>query len=167
MPRKAHLNRQPINERVNGRVSLLDGDYLLSDAALPDADAVAAGELCLRYGIPYFFKRDLTIVPDLLALDRGETLNGEAAWQFLMESSHLYPRSDLIGIRSDGVDEMVPFKQLDFDSPYAVFAYADASDDEPIAELAALITADATAYPKRLLRHLPVFPSLNDWRAHG
>ena len=166
MPRKARLDRQPINDRVKGVVSRVDAAFLLTDTPIHGAETVVAGEFFVRYGIPYFFKRDLTVVPDLLALDRGATLSGEAAWQFLMHSSHLYPRSDLIGIRSDGMDEMTPFKQLDFDSPYTVFAYADAGDEQPAAELAALITASPSDYPGRLLRHLPHFPTLDAWRHH-
>ena len=167
MPRKALPHREPINEHVNGLLSLVDEACVLSASALSGAATIAEGSLCLRYGIPYFQQSDVTIVPELLVLDRGEELSGEAAWQFLMRRSHLFPRADLLGFRSDGVEEMVTLKQLDFDSPYSVLAYAAPGDDAPLAAVAALIADDASGFPERLLLNLPRFDSLEDWRAHG
>ena len=159
--------RQPINEFVTGVITRLEGAYLLASDALPGGQPIAEGALVLRYGIPYLGKDQLAIVPDLVVLDYGQTLTGEAAWDFLMESCHLYPRSDALGFRHDGVEDMMTFKQLDFDSPYAVFAYRDAGERAPFCRLSALIATQSDAFPDRLLKHLPRFVSLDDWRRHG
>ncbi|MCY4018575.1 MAG: hypothetical protein OXG39_04140 [Chloroflexi bacterium] len=166
MPVNPIPQREPINELLSGTVSRVDGFFFLSSSALPQAEIIVQGEIALRYGIPYLFKPQWSIVPDLVVLDYGQTMTGEAAWGFLMESSHLYPRSDVLGFRSDGADEMVPLKQLDFDSPYDVFVYRAPGDREPVARLSALIESDSE-FPERLLQHLPRFPSLGDWLSRG
>ncbi len=159
--------REPINELLSGTVSRVDGSFFLSSSVLPQADLIVQGEIALRYGIPYLFKPQWSIVPDLVVLDYGETMTGELAWDFLMMNSHLYPRSDVLGWRNDGADEMVPLKQLDFDSPYDVFVYRAPEDREPVARLSALIENESDGFPERLLRHLPRFPSLDDWLCRG
>lgn len=167
MPVNPNPQREPINELLSGTVSHVGGSFFLSSSALPQAEVIVQGEIVLRYGIPYLFKPQWSIVPDLVVLDYGETMTGEAAWDFLMTSSHLYPRSDVLGFRSDGVDEMVPLKQLDFDSPYDVFVYRGPGDREPVARLSALIESEEGGFPERLRRHLPRFLSLDDWLSRG
>ncbi len=163
MPVNPLPQREAISDLLSGTVSRFGRSFFLSSAAPPQAQLVLQGEITLRYAIPYLFKPEWSIVPDLVVLDYGETMTGELAWDFLMKSSHLFPRSDLLGYRNDGVDEMVPLKQLDFDSPYDVFAYRMPGDQKPAAKLSALIASESSAFPERLLRHLPRFPSLEDW----
>lgn len=167
MPDKSKPQRIPINELLSGTVSRVDQSYLLSSSVLPQAELIAQGEIVLRYGVPYFFKPQSSLVPDLVVLDYGATMTGELAWDFLMTSSHLYPRSDVLGFRNDGADEMVPLKQLDFDSPYDVFVYRAPGDRAPFARLSALIGSGITGFPERLLQHLPRFRSLGDWLSRG
>ncbi len=166
MPHHQKPKRYPINESLSGVVSRFDGAFFLSARVPPSAQPVLQGDFVLRYAIPYLYKPQWSIVPDLVVLDYGETMSGELAWDFLMKSSHLFPRSDVLGYRNDGIDDMIPFKQLDFDSPYDVFAYQKPSDSQPVALLSALIAGaedDRSAFPERLLRNLPRFPSLDDW----
>ena len=167
MPSQTIPRREPINETLMGAVSRLGDAYLLSDATLPRAEPVLAGDLVVRYGIPYLGKSHLSIVPDLLVLDYGEMLVGDIAWEFLMKSSHLFPRSDVLGYRNDGADEMLAFKQLDFDSPYHVFVYRDRDDHQPVCRLNALISADRASFPERLLTHIACFSNLDDWLHNG
>ena len=167
MPSPAVPQREPINEIIRGTVSRLDDSFVLSPGPLPQAETIAAGELIVRYGIPYMGKAHLSIVPDLVVADHGEMLSGETAWAFLMQSSHLFPRSDVLGFRNDGDDEMLALKHLDFDSPYNVFAYRQPSDHHPFVKLTALVTIDRAQFPERLYRHLRCFDSLDDWRRHG
>ena len=167
MPANPIPQREPINELVSGSVSLLGGSFLLSSSVLPQAEVILQGEIALRYGIPYLFKPEWSIVPDLVVLDYGEIMSGEMAWDFLMKNSHLYPRSDVLGYRNDGVDEMVTLKQLDFDSPYDAFVYREPGDQQPVARLSALIESANSSFPERLLRHLPRFASLDDWQSRG
>lgn len=167
MPVNPIPQREPVNELVTGTVSRFDRSFFLSTRLLPQADLIVQGEIVLRYGIPYLYKPQWSIVPDLVVLDYGDTMTGELAWDFLMTSSHLYPRSDVLGYRNDGADEMVPLKQLDFDSPYDVFVYRALLDREPVARLSALVESEGDAFPERLLRHLPRFPDLDDWLSRG
>ncbi|MCY3979404.1 MAG: hypothetical protein OXG23_15005 [Chloroflexi bacterium] len=161
------MQRQPIADQLTGVVTEFDGKALLSSAELPDGAAIARGELTIRYGITYLGKPNMSIVPDLVVADYGELLIGEAAWTFLMESAHLYPRADVCGLRNDGVEDMVAVKQLDIDYPYAVFVYGQPEDERPFAALSALIDADSASYPERILRRLPRFGSVSSWRQNA
>jgi hypothetical protein len=159
--------REPISERVSAAVTHIGGRALLSHSSLAAGDELAHGEFTLRYGITYLGKPQFSIVPDLVVADYGEMLAGEAMWQFLMQSAHLYPRADACGLDRDGNEEVVVLKQLDFDHPYDVFVYRKRKDRIPLARLSAIITSDQTQFPQRLLAHLPCFDSLDAWRAHG
>lgn len=164
MKRKSEVQRQPISEPVAGVVTEVDGHALLSAAGLPEGAAIAGGDLILRYGITFLGKPQLSIVPHLVVADYGELLSGEAAWDFLMTRAHLYPRADVCGWLTDGADEMVALKQLDFDYPFDVFVYRQIQDELPLVKLSALIAGAPAPYPQRLLRHLPRFESLKAWR---
>lgn len=159
--------REPISERVSAAVTRVDGGALLSHSSLAAGDELAQGGLTLRYGITYLGKPQLSIVPDLVVADYGEMLVGEAMWQFLMQSAHLYPRADACGLDRDGNEEVIVLKQLDFDHPYDVFVYRERKDRIPLARLSAVIASEQTHFPQRLLAHLPRFDSLDAWRAHG
>ncbi len=159
--------REPISERVSAVVTRIGADTLLSHRRLEAGDVLTQGELTLRYGITYLGKPQLSIVPDLVVADYGEMLAGEAMWQFLMQSAHLYPRADACGWDRDGNEDLVALKQLDFDHPYDVFAYRERKDRIPLARLTAVIASEQTQFPQRLLAQLPRFDSLDVWRAHG
>ena len=167
MKRKSAIQRQPIADQLTGVVAEVDGQALLSSAELADGAAIARGELTVRYGITYFGKPHISIVPDLVVADYGELLNGEAAWEFLMKRGHLYPRADVCGLRNDGVEDMVAVKQLDIDYPYVVFVYRQLEDEQPFAALSALIDANPECYTERLLRRLPRFDSVSSWRRNA
>lgn len=167
MKRKSAVQRQPIADRLAGVVTEVDGLAVLSSAALIAGAMIARGELTIRYGITFFGKPQMSIVPDLVVADYGELLTGETAWEFLMKSGHLYPRADVCGFRNDGVDDMVAVKQLDIEYPYDVFVYRQLESEQPFATLSALIDTDSASYPERLLRHLPRFDSIMSWRQDG
>ena len=159
------MQRQPISDIVDGLVTRLPDGALLSDAPLGAGETLAQGEITVRYGIALLGKPHRCLVPDLVVADRGEILTGEAAWHFIMERGHLFPRADVLGYGGDGADEELFLKELDLALPFAVFAYRDAADTLPLARLDALITAEADSFPKRLLEHLPRYPQLSAWRA--
>jgi len=167
MTKKKLPERQPISEKVSAIATRIDEGVLLSRLRLEAGEILAQGDLTLRFGITYLGKPQLSIVPDLVVADYGELLAGEAMWEFLMKSAHLYPRADACGFNQDGDEDMVLLKQLDFDHPYDVFVYLRASDRKPLARLSALIASDRAHLPGRLLAHLPRFDSLDAWRAHG
>ena len=158
--------RQPVNDIVTGYITRIGDSCLLSSKKLAQGEQLLVGEVILRYGIPFHGVAHLSIVPDLVVLDYGEMLTGEIAWDFLMKRSHLYPRSDVLGYRNDGADEMVVMKHLDFDSRYAVFAYQDVNADRPICRLDAFVGVGSEALPARLLEHLPRYDSLTSWLNH-
>jgi hypothetical protein len=91
-------------------------------------------------------------------------LTGEAAWDFLLRRSNLYPRADVLGYRKDGVDEMVPVKLLDPVAPIQVLVYTEAEASKPLGRVSALIAPAETALPPRLLDYLPLYPTLEDWQ---
>lgn len=158
--------RQPITEQVPGAVTRVGDHVLFSGHDLGVGELIARGDLVIRYGITYLGKPHLSIVPDLVVADYGERLAGEAAWQFLMDQGHLYPRADVCGMRNDGQMDMQSLKLLDLDYPYDVLVYQEASRQQPIAKLNALIAADVSGYPARLLEHLPCFDNLDELRAN-
>ncbi len=161
------MQRLPISDKVRGLLTRLDDSWLLADHALDRGRVVAGGELIVRYGISILGKPQDRLVPDLVVADRGEMLVGESAWHFITERGHLFPRADVCGRLADGTDEMLFLKQLDLALPCAVYAYADSADCKPLARIDALIAHDASAFPKRLLEHLPQCSRLADWRADG
>lgn len=121
----------------------------------------------MRCAVEYLGKPHLAIVPGLVALDYGDILTGEAAWDFLLRRSNLHPRADVIGYRTDGADDMTLVKLLDLARPIQVWVYPDAAAVKPLARALALIAGpDAvdTVSP-RLLAYLPRFASLTDWQA--
>jgi hypothetical protein len=178
--------RAPIGDVVQGAVLQLtsqtteDGDTILyallpstADVALPsDVVELSRGTWTIRYAVRLLEKPGLSIVPGLLALDYGDMLTGEDAWEFLLKKSNLYPRADVVGYRNDGVDDMLPVKRLDLALPIEVLAYADAQVTVPIASLSAVILpqtlseTERASLPPRLIQYLPAFADVESWQQH-
>lgn len=159
--------RQPVSDTFNGVVLQVGDSQALALTALGDAQVVAGGSLIVRYAIRYLGKPHLSIVPGLVALDYGDILMGEDAWNFLLKRSILYPRADVFGSRNDGADEMIVVKQLDLAEPIDVYVYPDASATIPCAHPIALIAPPAAELPPRLLEYLPRYDSLADWQVEA
>lgn len=166
MPNSNIPDREPIGDRFTGIVGQVDQQFILSAQPQSSFTPIAEGEWIVRYGIPYLGKPQYSIVPDLVVLDYGDMLVGEAAWEFLINQSNLYPRSDVLGYRNDGLDEMLVIKQLDFAIPFDVLVYKNDTDHKPIAKVTALIAPENEDYPERLLKYLPRFDTLADWEAN-
>ncbi len=164
MPRKTGGKRQPIADCISGALVRINGDVFLAQEATDAVELMFAGDFVVRYGITYLGRPTVSIVPELVVADYGELLAGDQAWSFLMESAHLYPRADVCGRRSDGEEDMVALKQLDFDHPYHVFAYRLVDDRIPVAKICAILGNEHSVWPERLLRHLRCYDSVNDWR---
>lgn len=157
--------RQPLGDAISGAIVLVDDQHVLTSAPLTDAEVVHSGTFVVRYGIEYLGKPQYSIVPGLLALDYGDMLTGEDAWDFIFRRSNLYPRADVVGYRNDGEDEMIVLKQLDLEAPVHVLAYADDDATKPLAHLRAAIVDAAVNWPSRLWHYLPRYTTLADWRA--
>ncbi len=169
MTRRSRIpERSPVTDVFDGAVLQVGQRFALALAAQDGADGARTGTLVLRYGVQYLGKPFLAIVPGLLALDYGDMLTGEAAFDFLLHRSNLHPRADVVGYRNDGVDDMTPVKWLDVVAPIHVLLYADTNATRPDARILALIApedADLTAVPPRLLTYLPRYVSLAAWLA--
>jgi hypothetical protein len=159
--------RQPIGDPFSGVVLQIGERQALALAAQPGGQVVASGNLIVRYAIRYLGKPHMSIVPGLVALDYGDILTGEDAWNFLLKRSVVHPRADVIGYRNDGVDEMIVVKQLDLAEPIEVYVYTDAAATAPSAHPTALIAPAGAQVASRLLEYLPRYDSLQDWQAQN
>lgn len=139
-------------------LSLAGGRYVLSAQPLLGTDIVSQG-VVLRYGVRLLEKPFQSIVPGLIALERGELLTGVTAWDFLFKRSNLFPRAEVFGYRDDGKDDMLTVKRLDLAITPKVLAYPDDSATVPLAEVSALI-GDADAFPARALEFGQLFDTV-------
>ena len=120
----------------------------------PDGAEIVARGVVIRYGARLLGKPFLSIVPGLIALERGEMMTGETAWEFLLKRSQLFPRAEVYGYTNEGKDEMKTVKWFDLALPPMVLAYADESATVPLAEVSALAGA-AGDFPARVVEYLP------------
>lgn len=158
--------RQPIGDSFDGVVLKFNMIQLLALDSLADTETLARGGFTIRYGARYLGKPHISVVPGIIALDYGDMLTGEDAWNFLYKRSHLHPRADVVGYRNDGADEMINVKYLDLALKPEVLVFADAKATQPLAKPAALIAPPGANLPARLLDYLPRFDTLEDWRHH-
>lgn len=156
--------RQPVGDSFSGALLSVDSAQLLALEPVEGALTLLRGALTIRYGLRFLGKPHLSIIPGLVALDYGEMLVGDEAWEFITRRSNLYPRAEVFGYRNDGLDEMKYIKTLDLALPVEVLVYADAAASKPVAAPAALIAPASIDLPPRLLRHLPRFDTLAAWR---
>ncbi|MBC8170709.1 MAG: hypothetical protein H7X77_03525 [Anaerolineae bacterium] len=157
--------RNPIGDTFSGVVLEVEGKTILALEPLAGATVLHSGSLVIRYGVRYLGKPHLSLVPGILALDYGEMLTGEEAWNFLLNKSNLYPRADVVGYRNDGADEMLAVKWLDLALPLETLVYADAKATKPLVQPVALIAPEVTSITPRILDNLPHYASLADWLA--
>jgi len=151
--------RDPYGEDFPGAVIRHGGRILLSADAAPDGEALARS-VVIRYGVRYLEKHFLSLVPGLIALERGEMFTGEDALDFVVKRSNLYPRTEVYGYSSDGADEMKTVKWLDVAEPLMVLAYASATDASPVAVIDGLVGPEG-AFSARMLAALPRYDSLD------
>lgn len=163
MPRRQPIpERAPIGDAFTGVVHQVDDDtQVISLQPLADIPIVAQGQFVMRYGIRYLGKPHISVVPGLVALDYGDMLTGEEAWDFLLKRSNLHPRADVLGYRNDGADEMIVVKWLDMVLTPEVLVYADDSATKPLAKPVALIAESTDDIAPRLTDYLPVYPTLS------
>lgn len=160
--------RQPIGDSLTGTVARHGAQHYFITGSPESGDIVASGTFTIRYAVRYLGKPHMAIVPGLLALDYGEMLTGDEAWQFLLKRSNLYPRADVVGYRHDGVDDMVPVKQLDLMQPVMLLAYQTEDDTQPLAEIVAVITQQPDELPPNIQEHAQIYPTEQAWiKANG
>lgn len=154
--------RQPPGDPFTGGIVSAGDRHAL--ATQPPAGSTAQ-VFVVRYGLRYLGKPFLSIVPGLIALDYGEFLTGDAAWEFAIRRSNLHPRAEVFGYRSDGRDEIMYMKNLDIAAGIEVLAYVDETATVPLARITALIASadEAATLPARLTTPLPRYETAIHW----
>lgn len=156
--------RAPLADPFEGFIIRQGEQVALALQAPPTGEVIAGGAFIARYAVQYLGKPYLAIIPGLIALDYGDMLTGEEAWDFLIHRSNLYPRADVFGYRADGQDDMIQIKWLDLAQPVEVFVFADAEAIIPLAHPRALIAPADAPLPPRLFAYLPRFDTVNEWK---
>lgn len=157
--------RQPIADMFSGYlIQFGEMQALCTEEPDEDVQVIQHGQFIIRYAVPFLGKPQLSIVPGLIVLDYGEMLAGEAAWDFLLNRSNLYPRADVIGYRNDGEDDMVVIKWLDVDQPVQVLVYTDSTATKPLTPVNAIIADDTENLPGRMLDYLVTYPTISKWQ---
>lgn len=166
MPRRTIPDRLPVSDLFAGRLITQGTTHLLSTSAIPNTQEIASGDFVVRYGVRLLEKHHMSIVPGLLALDYGEMLTGEHAWNFLLKRSNLHPRADVLGFRNDGEDDMITVKLLDLAAPFDVLLYETDASTLPIAHVTALIASQeiVSQIAKRIRDYLPTHTTIEAWR---
>ncbi len=167
MPQKRIPDRVPVGDTFTGTLLQTDGTTLLlhPNSQIPaDMTPILNDDMMIRYALPYLGKPHLAIVPGLLALDYGDMLTGDEAFNFILTKNNLYPRADVLGYRNDGVDEMIQIKWLDMALSVQVYAYDDAHATKPITQINGLIAPENAEILPRLVAYLPRYVSFTQWQ---
>lgn len=164
MPAPRIPERQPIGDTFTGFVIKAENHYLLADTAIDNYETTHIGTFVVRYGVVFLGKPHLSIVPALMALDYGEFMVGESAWDFLLNKSNLYPRADILGHRNDGEDAQVFVKQLDLMYPFDILVFANETATKPLCKVDAIISKNPDALAERLSTYVNSFPTITDWQ---
>ncbi|MCY3945767.1 MAG: hypothetical protein OXF44_05735 [Anaerolineaceae bacterium] len=139
---------------------------LLSTLGDSAVETLASGPLLLRYGLVCLETPQHCLVPELVVMEYGELLSGEAAWDFLLHHSNLHPRAEVLGLRDDGEEDQLRVSRLDLAQTPRVLVWPaeSAGDATPMARPRAVIAEEPDSLPGRLRQFLPLYPSLADWR---
>lgn len=135
-----------IYEEVYGTLHETESGIVL---AIHDEDD--SERIILRYGIE-ILQTPHAMIPGLFLAERGGYKVGRDAWEWIWSRFQLYPRAEVIGFRSDGKDEHLYMRNLDFGSPVRVMAYEDDQARTPLATIGAVETQ--TALPELLQRYM-------------
>ncbi len=152
-------NRPPnpvyIAESISGSISANGTLYIGLPPPTPET-IVGSGEYVIRYAIPLIVPSTQALLFGLFLSERGQSLTGREAWDYLQSRFQLHPRADVIGMDLTGKQQQLFVKALDFGVPVRVLAYADLAASLPVAELNALHTDDSTfdTLPDLLQRYL-------------
>ncbi|MCE2489288.1 MAG: hypothetical protein J4G17_04855 [Anaerolineae bacterium] len=160
------LPRKTVEDRFNGQILRVAGVTLLSDRTLSGGDSLASGPFLLRYGLVCLETPQRCIVPELVVMEYGEQLSGEAAWDFLLNHSNLHPRAEVLGRRDDGLEDQLRVSRLDLAQPprVLVWPWPPDSDSLPLASPLAAVAAAPDTLPDRVRQFLPVYTSTADLR---
>jgi hypothetical protein len=144
---------------------------LVSNALLPlpsiaGLKQMAAGQLIVRYGVRYLGKLHLSIVPGLIASERGTMLVGSEAWEFLIHKSARFPRAEVFGYRNDGAQDSMFIRDLDVVAPIEALVYPNNDTTTPIGNFSVLVVPPNLPLPHYLDEYLTRYAAVADWIAH-
>jgi hypothetical protein len=149
---------QPVyfSEYVAGSVWKQDDLIGLTVAPLEPPDEVEIlhqGDVTLRYGIEILQSRHL-LIPGYFETENGAVKTGRAAWDFIWAKFQLYPRADVVGLRSDGKAAHLLMRNLDFGEGPKVLAYSNEETQTMLGVIRKLLAPSDAELPELLLQYL-------------
>jgi len=151
---------------LNGLNYLARGDGAADLAALTESGFTP---VFARYAFSQF-NTLRPFFPKMAADDRGSLYRGLDAFDWIAESGMLFPRSDVMGVWSDGEEDQLFLKELDLAMPPLIFI-SPSADQFPGDQLAAAveIVSDAAfaiapggGFPNRIASSVPTFQLRHD-----
>ncbi len=141
-----------LSDNADGKTSTLYiGENMTGNGKLR-----TSGLIVLRFCIPLLYESHLALNPAYLLGERGGELYGWKAWDFTFKRYEMYPRSELTGLRTDGVEDVLFLKTLDIAAPVRIFAYPSVAARVPLSCVTKLVVKDELVeLPERLLEYLP------------
>ncbi len=147
-----------VADQVEGTIyRLSDQTVLLIGLTNSTLTEVAQGTFTIRYAIPLLTPATQAIIPGLFVGERGGTLVGHEAWEYMQNRFQMHPRADVIGLLLEGTRGEYWIRDLDFGARVRVFVYATAQDTTPLIELTGYRSAEGTQVPELIKRYLPVW----------
>ena len=147
-----------VQDTVTGTIWLAQGKHTLvisqSEMVLK-GKVIAKGNFILRYGIPYLGPQHLSLMPAVFEAESGATLEGIKAWKFMLKNYQMYPRAEVIGLRSDGDEVEAYMKELDFADYPRVYVYESPDKKVPLAQIQHVVSDRKTGIPPILKNILP------------
>lgn len=113
-----------------------------------------SGELVIRYFIPYLYESDFGLNPASVFTEYGGELESWQAWDFIFKRYTVNPRSEVTGLRSDGIEAELFLKELDMVETMGIYAYESVEGIKPLAQLIGLQYAEDIEIPPRLIQYL-------------
>lgn len=151
--------------RLNGLNYLARGEGAADLAALTDSHFTP---VFVRYAFLQF-NTLRPFFPTMAADDRGGLYRGLDAFDWIAESGMLFPRSDAMGVWSDGSEDQLFLKELDLAVSPMIYisSSADRFGDRLAAAVeivtdAAFAIAPAGGFPNRIATSVPTFQMHRD-----
>jgi len=121
----------------------------------PSAQPLHTDSLTLRYGVELLKTPLYQMIPGYFETENGAIKTGRAAWDFLWAKWQLYPRADVIGMRSDGKPLHVWLRDLDWGAGVLVLAYPHPQAETALGVVRRLLAPPQAALPELLAQYLP------------